>query len=139
MSKSRISMIHHVNYGITDIERSKEWYEKVFGIERKDLGPESSDRMLEMFAGPGEFHLYKNPDPSRPINHVAIEITDWDEMIANLKEMGVPLEDDIGSTLPSGGFRSHDGSSYAYIRDPAGNLIEILHHPKRLRCASPAS
>ena len=38
MTKSRISMIHHVNYGITDIERSKEWYENVFGIERKDIG-----------------------------------------------------------------------------------------------------
>ena len=35
---SRISAIHHVNIEITDIERSKEWYEKVFGVERKDIG-----------------------------------------------------------------------------------------------------
>ncbi len=132
---SRISMIHHVNYGITDIERSKDWYEKVFDLDRKDIGPEMADQMLEMYVGPNEFHLYKNPDPDRPINHVAVEIADWEGMLANLKELGIAFEGDLGS-VPTGGVRGHDGSKYGYIRDPDGNLIELVHHPKGLRWAT---
>ena len=46
---SRISAIHHINIEITDIERSKEWYGNVFGLERKNIGSKYADMMLEMY------------------------------------------------------------------------------------------
>ena len=138
---SRISAIHHINIEITDIERSKEWYGNVFGLERKNIGSKYADMMLEMYTGTGEFHLMKVENPTYlRTNHVAVEITDWDGMIAHLAELGIPYEninDPDGPGEPH--IRHHDGSHTAYIRDPDGNLIELVHHPRGLVWASPAS
>ena len=60
---SRVSAIHHINMQITDIERSKEWYGKVFGVKREDIGADYADRMLELYVGTGEFHLMKVEEP----------------------------------------------------------------------------
>lgn len=138
---SRISAIHHINMQITDIERSKEWYGKVFGVERKDIGADYADRMLELYVGTGEFHLVKVDEPTYlRTNHVAVEIADWDGMMTHLAELGVPFDgtnDPEGSGGPK--FRHHDGSYTAYIRDPDENMIELVHHPRGLVWASPAS
>ena len=137
---SRISAIHHINMEITDIERSKEWYEKVFGVERKDIGGKYADRMVELYTGTGEFHLMKVEKPTYlRTNHVAVEITDWDGMMAHLTELGVPFDgsNDQGQVGPN--IRDHDGSYTAYIRDPDDNLIELVHHPRGLVWASPSS
>ena len=129
---ARTSMIHHVNLPITDLQRSKEWYEEVFGVE--DIGTKKpfDENMLTMCLGAGEFHLFKNPDPSRPASHPAIEVKDWDEMISHLTKLGIPF--DQGRRAASEGAKGVriDGSNYAYIRDPDGNRIEIVHHPDGL-------
>ena len=138
---SRISAIHHINMEITDIERSKEWYGKVFGVERKNIGDDYSDMMVELYTGTGEFHLMKVENPTYlRTNHVAVEISDWEEMMAHLAELGVAF-DGINDPDGQGGphIRHHDGSNTAYIRDPDGNLIELVHHARGLVWASPAS
>ena len=86
---SRISAIHHVNMQITDLQRSKEWYEKVFGVEHKDIGADYADRMVELYTGTGEFHLMKVEEPTYlQTNHVAVEITDWEGMMSPLGGTG---------------------------------------------------
>jgi catechol 2,3-dioxygenase-like lactoylglutathione lyase family enzyme len=138
---SRISAIHHVNLEITDIERSKEWYGNVFGVERKDIGTKYADMMVELYTGTGEFHLMKVDNPTYlQTNHVAVEISDWEGMIGHLAELGIPY-DGINDPDGQGGphIRAHDGSNSAYIRDPDGNLIELVHHPRGLVWASPSS
>ncbi len=138
---SWVRAIHHVNMGIRDIERSKDWYEKVFGVERKGIGPESADYMLELYMGTDEFHLYKVENTTYlRTSHVAVEINDWDEMMAHLAGLGIPFDasfDREGKGGPK--TRDHDGSYYVYIRDPDDNLIELVHHPKGLRWASPSA
>ncbi len=137
---SRISAIHHVNLEITDLQRSQEWYQKVFGVERKDIGAEYADRMLELYTGTGEFHLMKVDQPTYlRTNHVAVEITNWEEMMDHLAQLGIPF-DGVNDPESEGGpkVRHHDGSNTAYIRDPDGNLIELVHHPRGLVWASPA-
>ncbi len=138
---SRITAIHHVNIQITDIQRSQEWYEKVFGVERKDIGGDYADRMLEMYTGTGEFHLMKVEQPTYlSTNHVAVEVTDWEGMMAHLAELGIPFDSTFDSEGKSGPkIRHHDGSNTAYIRDPDSNLIELVYHPRGLVWASPAN
>ena len=119
---SRVSDIHHINVGIRDRERTSEWYQKVFDAE-----PIEHPRQLELRLGSSEIHCHLTPEPTYlETNHFAVEIPDWEGMMAHLTA--------IPSTLPrwpATGSKDYDGHYYAYLRDPDENLIELIHHPDR--------
>ena len=117
---SRVSMIQHINIQISDKDRTREWYEKVLGAEFLDRGPELNTGQLQLRIGSGEIHSTFTPTPN-PSGHFAVEVPDWDEMIANLDALGVP------HTPPS--VREYSGGHSTYIHDPDGNMIELVQHP----------
>ena len=121
---SRVTMIQHINIQISDRERTREWYEKALGAEFLDRGPELNKRQLQLRIGSGEIHSTDTPNPS-PSGHFALEIHDWDELIANLDALGVPY------TPPT--VREYSGGHSTYIHDPDGNMIELVQHPLGLR------
>ena len=121
---SRVTMIQHINIPITDKERSREWYEKVLGAEFLDRGPELNRGQLQLRIGNGEIHSTLTSDPN-PSGHSAVEIDDWQEMIANLDALEVPY------SPPS--VRAYSGGHSTYITDPDGNMIELVQHPLGLR------
>jgi catechol 2,3-dioxygenase-like lactoylglutathione lyase family enzyme len=131
---SRVTLIQHVNIQISNRERTREWYEKVLGAEFLDRGPELNKRQLQLRIGSAEIHTTDTADPVRvPSVHFAVEIPDWDEMIANLDKVGVPYSTrSRGDTAESGsnyGRREYSGGYSTYIQDPDGNTIELVHHP----------
>ncbi len=117
---SRVTMIQHINIQISDKDRSRDWYEKVLGTEFLDRGPELNQRQLQLRIGNGEIHSTFTPNPN-PSGHFAVEIHDWEEMIANLDALGVPYSKH--ST------REYSGGHSTYINDPDGNMIELVQHP----------
>ena len=121
---SRVSMIQHINIQISDKDRTREWYEKVFGAEFLDRGPELNKRQLQLRIGSGEIHSTHTPNPS-PSGHFALEIHDWDEMIANLDDLVVSY------TPPT--VREYSNGHSTYIHDPDGNMIELVQHPLGLK------
>ena len=135
---SRVTMIQHINIQISNRERTREWYEKVLGAEFLDRGPEMNQRQLQLRIGNGEIHTTHTPNPSpAPSVHFAVEIHDWDEMIANLDKLGVPYTRTPGVKTQEGkssyGRREYSGGHYTYIRDPDGNAIELVCHPLGLK------
>ena len=121
---SRVTMIQHINIQISDRERTREWYEQVLGAEFLDRGPELNKRQLQLRIGSGEIHSTDSPNPN-PSGHFALEIHDWDEMIANLDALGVPY------AAPT--IREYSGGHSTYIKDPDGNMIELVQHPLGLK------
>ena len=121
---SRVTMIQHINIQISDKERTREWYEKVLGAEFLDRGPELNQGQLQLRIGSGEIHSTHTPTPN-PSGHFALEIHDWEEMIANLDALGVPF------SPPS--VRAYSGGHSTYVHDPDGNMIELVQHPLGLR------
>ena len=121
---SRVTMIQHINIQISDKARSREWYETVLGAEYLDRGLELNQGQLQLRIGNGEIHstLTDTPNPS---GHFAVEIADWDEMIANLDALEVPY------SAPT--IRGYSGGHSTYIKDPDGNMIELVQHPLGLR------
>jgi hypothetical protein len=72
-----------------------------------------------------------------PSSHVALEVDDWDAMLARLQELGIPhartfrgsTRPNIGGTDPYQGRREDTGEHYTYVHDPDGNMIELVSHP----------
>jgi catechol 2,3-dioxygenase-like lactoylglutathione lyase family enzyme len=134
---SRVTLIQHINIQISDRQRTREWYEQVLGAEFLDRGPELNKRQLQLRIGSAEIHTTDTADPVRvPSVHFAVEIRDWDEMIAHLNELGVPYSraprGSSGESGSSYGRREYSGGYYTYIHDPDGNMIELVHHPPRV-------
>ena len=132
---SRVTMIHHVNIQISDRERTREWYERVLGAEFLDRGSTLNRGQLQLRLGNTEIHTNDTPNPVQvPAVHFAAEIADWDEMIAHLDSVAVHYSRSPRSTPgaereTSWGRREFTGNHYTYIRDPDGNIIELVHHP----------
>jgi len=117
-------MIQHINIQISDRERTRAWYEQVLGAEFLDRGPELNSRQLQLRIGSGEIHTTHTPNPA-PSGHFAVEIQDWEAMIANLDALGVSY------TPPT--IRAYSGGHSTYIQDPDGNTIELVQHPLGLK------
>ena len=135
---SKVKLIHHVNIQITDRERTREWYERVLGCEFLDRGPALNQRQLQMRIGNGEMHFstVAKRDDQPASNHFAIEVADWQGMLAHLDKEGVPYGRPDGSRgwAPIDSedprcYREDTGEHYTYIHDPDGNMIELVYHP----------
>ncbi len=134
---SKISMIHHINIQITDRERTKEWYERVLGAEFLDRGPALNKRQLQLRLGTAEIHTSDTGDLIQvPQVHFAVEVEEWDEMLAHLDAVGVPYSKSGNGSFsrtpgddPRQGKREDTNEHYTYIHDPDGNMIELVYHP----------
>ena len=133
---SRINMVHHINIQITDRQRTREWYEKVLGAEFLDRGPALNKRQLQLRIGTAELHTSDTNDLIKvPQVHFALEVEDWDDMLAHLDAVEVPYSrtgsgsfTGTGGNDPKQGQREDTGENYTYIHDPDGNLIELVYH-----------
>ena len=74
-----------------------------------------------------------------PLVHFAVEVDDWDAMLANLDQLGLAygktvgpgrdgaFRESRGGDDPRQGRREYDGSHYTYLQEPDGNVIELVH------------
>ena len=113
--KTTVSCIQHANVETSNVPRSQEWYKKVFDAEWTAEGP----RFLKL--GNSELHLHEEAHPiPHKTNHFAIEVEDWDSWLTNIKGAGVKLEREP--------MMRDGGKQTCFVRDPDGNLIEVMHH-----------
>jgi catechol 2,3-dioxygenase-like lactoylglutathione lyase family enzyme len=131
-------MVQHVNVQITDRQRTREWYEKVLGARFRDRGPERNKRQLQLHLGNAEMHFSVTDTPMIPPRaHFALEVENWDEMLAHLDALGIAYSRMNQGGSPRGGTednqrwgkRDDTGEHYTYIQDPDGNTIELVYHP----------
>lgn len=122
MSSNRPHSLHHVNFPTTNPERTRDWYEKVFGMHWVD--PKSDTKVLLMSRGNFELHFTPVEEMRRMAPfHYAVEVEDWDGFLEHLKSVGVrhtkPVE------------RPQNQSKFCYINDPDGTMIELTYHGMR--------
>ncbi|MGH8058314.1 MAG: VOC family protein [Candidatus Entotheonellia bacterium] len=133
----RVKMVQHVNVQITDRQRAREWYEQVLGARFRDRGAERNKRQLQLHIGNAEMHFTETDNPIIAARaHFALEVENFDEMLAHLDALSIPYfpSSQAASTSGAGdgrrwGKREDTGEHSTYIRDPDGNLIELVYHP----------
>jgi catechol 2,3-dioxygenase-like lactoylglutathione lyase family enzyme len=113
--------INHVSIHAQDLERSAAFYEQLFGMERIPA-PTFAFPVAWLRLGRQQLHLFVRSDaqPSQ-FHHIGLNVDDFAAVYWRAREQR--LRDD--SAFFSGLYQLPDGSVQMYLRDPAGNLIEV--------------
>ncbi len=113
----------HASLLISDVDRSRAFFEGVLGLSPSDSRPDLGFPGVWYDVGAAQIHLIcqPNPDPveGRPAHggrdrHTALAVRDWLAMKSRLDESGIPY------TL------SRSGRSAMFCRDPDGNVLELV-------------
>ena len=116
----RAKRLNHVSIHANDMEESLRFYIDVFGMERLP-SPDFSQHVEWLCLGEQQLHLFLRETPAPEFHHIALDVDDFEAAYLKAQELGLLDEDAFGAgvrELP-------DGAVQMYIRDPAGNLVEI--------------
>ena len=117
-----IRTINHVTLIVDDLERAREFYTNVLGLE--ELPAYAFDYPVQFYKinDTQQLHLTEWPDTPSFRGHVCLQVEDFNETFRRLKAR------DAVDTRPWGKVRRlRDGAMQMFARDPAGNLIELSH------------
>ena len=132
-----IQKIDHINLSVANLERSLEWYWKVFGFEKKESGLSPRGRPFAIIESQGfMLCLYEEPQRKRAsdfnqtefhqLNHFGLRISDPIEWRKTLKKNSI--------AVGYGGEIQYPRSTSWYIQDPSGHEIEVSYSEHGLWC-----
>jgi catechol 2,3-dioxygenase-like lactoylglutathione lyase family enzyme len=116
----RAIRFNHVSISAVDMEESLRFYIDVFGMERLP-SPDFSGRVEWLRLGDQQLHLFHDDNPAPPRHHIALDVDDFEAAFEKAKELGVLEERTFGASVRE----LNDGAVQMYLRDPAGNLVEV--------------
>lgn len=112
--------LNHVSVVADDLEESARFYEEVFGMQRVPTA-RFREQVLWLRLGDQQLHLFLRDEPAPRYAHVGIDVDDFEAVYLKAKERGLFDRETWGSTV-----REHPtGWIQMYLRDPAGNLVEV--------------
>jgi lactoylglutathione lyase len=110
----------HVSVHAHDLEESTRFYEELFGMEEIPA-PDFPFPVRWLRVGDLQLHLFQSEDPAPRTHHFGIDVDDFEAAYRKVRELGVGE----GSGYFSRVYQLPDGAVQLYVRDPAGNLVEI--------------
>lgn len=114
-------MIQHVTWEVGPelAEPCVAFYE-LLGFRRVEPPPSLRERATWVERGGTQVHLmYVNEPATLPEGHAAVVVDDYDATLAALRDAGHDPD-------PR---REHWGSPRCFVRDPAGNRVEVMAFP----------
>jgi len=112
--------LNHVSIHAHDMEESLRFYMEVFGMERLP-SPDFSQHVEWLRLGEQQLHLFLRETPAPELHHIALDVDDFEGAYLKAKELGLLDEEAFGAAVRE----LPDGAVQMYIRDPAGNLVEV--------------
>jgi len=126
--------LRHLALKVTDITRSRAFYEQLFGFRvvwEPDPGSvylSSGSDNLALHQIPGhELHDYAKPGPQF-LDHCGL-IVDSPTAVDRLFSVVEPQLSRFGARIVKRPKQHRDGSVSFYLTDPDGNVIQILYEP----------
>ena len=115
------SSINHVSVHAHDLDESIQFYEQVLGMQRVAT-PNFAFPVQWMRLGGQQLHLFVRENVDAPMfHHLGLNVDDFEALFWRARKEGLNDE----SAFFSGMYELPDGAVQMYLRDPAGNLVEI--------------
>ena len=112
--------INHVSIGARDIEASVRFYEEVFGPERIPTY-NFGFKTQYLRCGQLQVHVFELEDTVPRYQHFALTVDDFDAAYSAAKERNALDHKTFFNAI----YELPDGAVQMYLRDPAGNLVEV--------------
>ena len=112
--------LNHVSVSANDIETSARFYEEVFGLERIPT-PNFGFPTLWLRAGALQLHLFQRGVDAPAHHHFALTVVDFEAVYRKAAERGAFDTKTAGQSIRE----LPNRSVQMYLRDPAGNLVEV--------------
>lgn len=116
----RATRFNHVSIHADDMEESLRFYCEVLGMERLP-SPEFEHRVEWLRLGEQQLHLFLRKTPAPAFHHIGLDVDDFEAAYRMAQEHGLRDDDTWAPDVR----QLNDGSVQMYLRDPAGNLVEI--------------
>jgi catechol 2,3-dioxygenase-like lactoylglutathione lyase family enzyme len=115
--------VNHVSIHARDLEASACFYEDLFGMERIP-NPDFGAPTVWLRMGGQQLHLFVRGEADPPfVQHFAVTVDDFAEVYRRVMAMGIQDPEPFGHHV----YRLPDNAVQLYLRDPAGNLVEVDH------------
>lgn len=116
----RAVTLNHVSISVRDLEESVRFYTTVFGMERIPT-PNFGFPVQWLRVGNLQLHLFKRDVPTPQYHHFGITVDDFHAVYLKAKELGIFDRTTFGHHV----YELPGGCVQMYLRDPAGNLVEV--------------
>ncbi len=121
---ARALKINHVTVIVDNLEKAGEFYEKEMGLEPLPAFRFDYPVMFFKFNEEQQLHISEWEDTPSFRGHICVQVDDFNAIFYRMKELNAI---DIN---PWGKVRKlPDGAMQMFVRDPAGNLVEISSKP----------
>jgi len=116
----RATRLTHVSIHAYDLEESMRFYVDVLGMRRVP-SPDFAQRVEWLELGDQQLHLFLSDGPAPANHHIGLDVDDFEAAYRMASERGMFDGDAFGAEVRE----LVDGAVQMYLRDPAGNLVEI--------------
>ncbi|CAA9428162.1 MAG: hypothetical protein AVDCRST_MAG01-01-2736 [uncultured Rubrobacteraceae bacterium] len=110
----------HVSISARDLDESVRFYRDFFGMEEVP-SPDFSGPVRWLRVGGLQLHLFLDEGPAPTRHHFALDVDDFEEVYRKAQETGAQVASGNYSTVRE----LPDGAVQMYLKDPAGNLVEV--------------
>ena len=119
----RATRFTHVSIHAYDLEESTRFYVDVFGMRRVPA-PDFEHPVVWLEVGDQQLHLFLRDTPAPEFHHIGLDVDDFEAAYSVALERGLFDRDAWSPNVRV----LNDGAVQMYLRDPAGNLVEIDQH-----------
>jgi len=116
----KVTGFTHISVHAHDLDESVRFYTELFGMEEIPA-PSFLFPVRWLRVGNLQLHLFLSDDPAPQGHHFGIEVDDFEATYEKVQEMGVQVESGYFSHV----YELPDGAVQLYLRDPAGNMVEV--------------
>ena len=110
----------HVSISARDLDESVRFYRDFFGMEEVP-SPDFSGPVRWLRVGGLQLHLFLDEGPAPTRHHFALDVDDFEEVYRKAQGTGAQVASGNYSTVRE----LPDGAVQMYLKDPAGNLVEV--------------